>query len=496
MATFEERTNKLKDIREDRSSNVRRIFGSATVTNHFNATRAEPNAMLVKTISVIIFILIVLLGSLSSAQCAYCVRSGATGNGDGADWSNAFNALPATLERGATYYVAAGSYPAYTFDDPVNGTLYIAIKKATMDDHGTDTGWDNSFASGQAVFAYSLIFRTGYWIFDGVTGSGSDYTSYGFAVDKPTNCSVDNRHVMFGDSSGQVTNYIAFSHTSLIGCGSSYDSGQAAIIQGWSLSNGDHLTISHNYFEDFQTSVTFSNSSDYSTIEYNYFKNNWSSASHHGVHINLFFVDYNTIRYNYIGDCNGSGCIVTNGTVPGISINNTGIYGNVFNGCNGGTGVIGAASTQVIANTKVYNNTFLNHTNAWFYIAHAGYGASAIGNEAYNNLDFNGNPAITLNGGVVTHDYNAFFDATHTPAAEGHIETGVGNPFVNSTAGDFHLKTSTDSGYSLLSPYDKDPDGNARGDDGTWDCGAYEFVSGSDPSSKPSAPSDLHIISQ
>ncbi len=49
-------------------------------------------------------------------QCRY-VRPGAAGSGDGSDWTNAFPALPADLERGKVYLIADGSYGAYGFDD-------------------------------------------------------------------------------------------------------------------------------------------------------------------------------------------------------------------------------------------------------------------------------------------------------------------------------------------------------------------------------------------
>ena len=69
-------------------------------------------------------------GTAEAAQ-VYCVRAGATGANTGADWNNAYTVLPATLVRGATYYVASGSYGAYTYDDAESGTTVITIKKAT-----------------------------------------------------------------------------------------------------------------------------------------------------------------------------------------------------------------------------------------------------------------------------------------------------------------------------------------------------------------------------
>src|SRR3989344_7809393 len=71
-------------------------------------------------------------GSLAGPE--YYVRAGATGTGT--DWNNAFGSLPSTLVRGATYYVAGGTYPAYTFSSTTGtATDYIVVKKATSADH-------------------------------------------------------------------------------------------------------------------------------------------------------------------------------------------------------------------------------------------------------------------------------------------------------------------------------------------------------------------------
>ncbi len=94
------------------------------------------------------------------------VRSGATGSGDGSDWDNAYPDLPSTLTRGHTYLVAAGDYAGTSFDDAAAGGTAISIVRATIADHGTDTGWNDSFASGEAKFG-PLEFKTADWDFDG-----------------------------------------------------------------------------------------------------------------------------------------------------------------------------------------------------------------------------------------------------------------------------------------------------------------------------------------
>src|SRR5262249_48377802 len=117
------------------------------------------------------------------------VRAGASGSGDGTDWNNAcpdFSGAcaPANLVRGDVYYVAAGRYTNQTFDTPESGALVIMIRKATLTDHGSASGWMNGFA-GQAVITGANTVTTGYWTFDGQTG---DYLtggigSYGFKFD-------------------------------------------------------------------------------------------------------------------------------------------------------------------------------------------------------------------------------------------------------------------------------------------------------------------------
>jgi len=56
----------------------------------------------------------------------------------------------------------------------------------------------------------------------------------------------------------------------------------------------------------------------------------------------------------------------------------------------------------------------------------------------------------------------------------------VTNAFSNYASRNYQLAGATGPGTSLSSPYDTDPDGNTRGSDGTFDIGAYEFVSGAD----------------
>ncbi|MGZ3805746.1 MAG: hypothetical protein ACXVB4_16130, partial [Pseudobdellovibrionaceae bacterium] len=110
--------------------------------------------------------------TLQAEAVNHFVRQDATGSANGSDWTNAYTSLPATLVRGDTYYIAAGNYSGRTFNTPTSGTTLITIKKAIEADHGTETGWQASYGTGQAAFTGMLEFTSSYWVFDGMTGGG------------------------------------------------------------------------------------------------------------------------------------------------------------------------------------------------------------------------------------------------------------------------------------------------------------------------------------
>lgn len=92
------------------------------------------------------------------------VNHRAHGANTGADWANAYPALPATLARGATYYVASGEYPEAVLDDAESGSVEIELRQATLTDHGTDDGWQPHFVDIRpVVFRGGLHFITGHY---------------------------------------------------------------------------------------------------------------------------------------------------------------------------------------------------------------------------------------------------------------------------------------------------------------------------------------------
>lgn len=181
---------------------------------------------------------VALLAPLLSAQ-TYHVRAGASGQGSGLNWNDAYSALPATLVRGATYYVADGTYGAYKFDDATSGTALITIKKATQEEHGADQGWQASFGDGEALFSSGgdvWVFTTGYYKIDGVVGSGKNPRTYGFRLYSTSSRAAQNNLIYYsgaGPINGNQILHVELdwdngSGTSAEGVTRAFDSGTAS----------------------------------------------------------------------------------------------------------------------------------------------------------------------------------------------------------------------------------------------------------------------------
>jgi len=99
------------------------------------------------------------------------VRPGGGGTQDGSDWGNALSGLPSVLERDMVYWLGAGNYGSYTFDDGGSGQLGITVRKATAQAHGSDAGWNAAYGSGQAVFG-PLRFEGSRYTLDGGEPNG------------------------------------------------------------------------------------------------------------------------------------------------------------------------------------------------------------------------------------------------------------------------------------------------------------------------------------
>jgi len=429
----------------------------------------------------------------AQAQNIYYVRSGASGANNGSDWTNAYKSLPSSLVRGATYYVGGGNYPAYVFDDPMSGTNYITVKKATAADHGTDTGWNSSFGSGVATWGL-ISFSTGYWVFDGVTGGGpaSWTTGHGFKI-RSSNEGNDY-FVHFRNSSASN---IRISHVDI---GNDTQPTPSCDQILYSISGAINNTFSYCYLHNTgDLGVRLGNASGW-VFEYTRMDRLATGGANtvcgtigqinHGAGITLTGTSSNiTIRHNNISNMVSTGWIGIYKTINPGSVDGFYIYGNIFHNTpdysgTWGNGVIyhESAALGPLRNIKIYNNTFanLNHPAILYNKL------DTSGNEFVNNIVYN--VAGTPNYSGYTRSYNT---SDKPIPGDSHIMILSFNPFVDSSNGNFHLKSNTQGGANLGSPYNIDMDGHART---TWTKGAYEYVMW--PNGDVMPPSGLKIIQE
>ena len=275
---------------------------------------------------------LLVLPCIGNAASHY-VRQAATGNSTGSDWNNAcqsFTGLCAasSLVRGDTYYIAAGNYSATSFNTPASGTSLITIKKATVDDHGTDAGWSTAYADQAHFTASPLMFTSSYWVVDGVVGSGTDTTSYGFVVDE--GCGA----IVIGTGVGATYTIMTFSHIYALACSQAAE--KLFLQTNFQMGQIDDITVSYSLLDGWQNGMMARGNpgvvDNNWAFEHNLCLNGYSSSAHHGEWINPNSAGLNnlTVRFNvfrgYSGSSGQTGTIVANNS------NNNGamIYGNVF----------------------------------------------------------------------------------------------------------------------------------------------------------------------
>ena len=406
--------------------------------------------------------------SISQAANKY-VRPGAPGSNNGTDWTNAYTSLPAALVRGDTYYVASGSYPAYTFADPLSGTLTITVKKATAADHGTETGWQAAFGAGQATFNSVIRFQTGYYLLDGQTRNESDWfdgASYGFRIahnNQDQNIVINN----YGKAPSNISVKYTFVDA-IVGNLPSITIRRYAIdtddFDGGSVASN---LLFHRMYVSGSNNVWFLRTTNGAIVEYSASNGVVSNAANHGEIVNLYYSGANAIlRYNqwknaFIGY--GGTALVAITQADGLQF-----YGNVVSNFEVGDAAIGFNGYSSSRN-RVYNNTFIggvgyNSGTAW---------GSGTDNLVYNNLFINCR-TVYIEG---TNDYNGFSDSDGRGEANAQVNIPT-SIFANYSGGNFKLVAETRAGMVLAAPFNKDLLGNTRGADGTVSRGAFEFNSG------------------
>lgn len=423
------------------------------------------------------------------------IRAGATGSNNGSDWANAWTVIPksggyAQLNRGDTYYVASGSYSGgYYFSTPESGTSTITIKKATVADHGTSTGWSDSYATGQATFG-PWEFTTGYWTVDGGTGGGpgSWNSGHGFKFTASW-CSGSgfNNHAIVTAGTNFIFRHLEFTNTcpaiDQVSC-----DGFGGAIRAFEhpLKNSK---IEYNYFHDWFGTFIWMYGWNTVTIQYNYFtKLAYGPNFCHGNVINENGKSDNIdVAYNYFYDNTGGQlCGISQGTEQ-VS-NNWRIWGNIFEKGDDTLRWINDSSNSTVANNfKFYNNTIYNFIGNYFALK---IDKNTSGtNQAYNNIFYVCNGSAGWRN--TTHDYNWYLECGSS--GEPHGISGNGDPFINKSEKKFNLSPGSNAintGVSLGSSYDVDMNGVSHPQGSAWDIGAYKFVT---PSLLP--PKKVKIIS-
>lgn len=410
----------------------------------------------------------------AEAASVYCVRPGATGANTGADWTNAYSSLPATLVRGATYYLADGSYGSYTFDDAESGSSLITIKKATAADHGVDTGWQSSYGDGQAAWT-RVVFARDYYVFDGNSTSG-----YGMSMTPSTEEGI---YIHAASS----VDYITIKSVTINMNGADANTRG---IQAWVATN---ITVSNVESHGSENDCFCMERMENSLIEKFYCHERRMGSGIHGDAFEIHSCSNITIRnsrFNWDGQqiFFGADTLGANGRWD--------IYGNLFyGGSSSGQGIC-RNSNGTGGPVYIYNNTFygLNTT-----IIEGGMNYASV----KNNIFIAGNDKTV---GVPNMDYN-YYSSDMSGYSDAHAQVG-GNPFVNASAGNFKLVSATNPGLSTIgATYNTDPENILRGADGVWDRGAFEYNPAAVPvptpvpptpptppaPPKPSPPTDLKV---
>lgn len=422
------------------------------------------------------FLILFLLSALSASAATKYVRAGAAGTGSGDNWTDAYTALPANLSRGNTYYIADGSYSGYTFDDANSGTTITTVKKATVADHGTSTGWSDSYGDGAAAFG-GMSIQTSYWVIDGATRSGWN-TGYGFTVSTGST-------IQFGQNFTLAVTNVTMKY---VQCGGTYPALDGKrIVQV--IGPHDLITFNHCNFYDAGESVIHAKGIKRLTVEYCELSRN---ANTHSELIVIADGREITLRYNIFDQAKGTAGIATPTlNHPGCTgyeqNDNIYIYGNIFRGpFTGGNGAVYLFDTRVTGTLYIVNNTFTGATNSFCGMSSGDSAGCCANYIAQNNIFYQANQGIMPNGTVNTFSHNGYFDSvlltTNMLYGASALTNGTGNPLNDAANDDFGLTASaaaamnagatvTVSGHT----FDVDMNGNTRGADGKWDRGAVEY---------------------
>lgn len=430
---------------------------------------------------------------LSSSYAAdHYVRAGGTCTSNCNSWSNAYGQISSALSnaaRGDTIWVADGSYSAITLNKAASGTAPITIKKATLSNYGTATGWSSSYGDGQAEIS-SVTAITNYWVLDGQTRDESNWSNsaaYGFRIPG----GVVANTISYGSGSSNITfRYVdvggppGTSYSASLPSSGFYLGGFGSVLSNWTISRS-HI---HNVHLPFQLAGASN-----VTIEYSWLGPNWNKETIRGqIRASNIVIRFNIMKDGCQGkpdDPTAGGCTAQIAMWDGSAgaFDGSEIYGNVIwttkntfhsDGCimiggDGGATAAGASANNVV----VYNNTIVGIQSGTCNIRFPG---SHTGDVAQNNIWYGLGPGVSYGCSANTCSHN--------------VNITSGDPFVSLATGDLRLRGATSAGVSLAGPYNVDMTGKIRGADGVWDLGAYEYSASTGEA--PGPPTGLTVTVQ
>ncbi len=397
-------------------------------------------------------------------DCRYVLASAPPG-GDGSSWIDATIALPDELERGAVYFVGAGAYPAYTFDDAPSGDLVTTVVKATLDDHGTDVGWDDAYGAAQASFDSALVIEQGSFVFDGRVRDELDWfdgDAYGFRIAH----AEQDQNIIIADY-GVSIDHVEIRHVFVDAI---VENLPDVTIRRYAIdtdgfdggSTATNLRF-HRMYVRGSNNVWFLRTTSGAIVEYCASDGAAGNAANHGEIVNLYYsgsdaiVRHNRWRNAFLGPGGLGTALVAITQADGLQF-----YGNVAWDFAVGDGAIGFDGFASSGN-RVHHNTF---------VGNMGFNAGTAFGDGTDNLVYNN---LWVDAGTVNlaglHDFNGFGD--DSDRGEANAQLGVTRSiFVDPDAGDFHLVRNTAPGMPLGRPWDVDADGDPRT---TPSRGAYEY---------------------
>ncbi|MGZ3805034.1 MAG: right-handed parallel beta-helix repeat-containing protein [Pseudobdellovibrionaceae bacterium] len=420
---------------------------------------------------------------ISEAKNYHYIRAGAKGTGDGSDWDNAcpdFSGPCAgsNMIRGDTYFVASGNYSFVSFS--AAGDATITVKKATSSDHGTGQGWQQSFGVGAAAFP-GWEFASNHWLLDG-NGFTSPTSGHGFQINLPAlnpSCPKQFCNAIYLNRTADLDD-IRMRFTEILGFGNSgslrYLTG---IYSGLGDGNASNITFSYGYMHDFgDGGISFlvaGNGIQAWTFENSMVERISGEVLSDQGSQNI------TIRYNVFKDVGRTAVIVSeNSNSSPVETKNMAIYGNIFWESDPSTygtsnGVIACINGNICSNWLITNNTIAGFKGTASLSGRVRFDdASSLskGNLLQNNIWFD-SIEVASTADSLQSDHNTYILTTGTPT-ESNSEIESTNPFLNSSIGDFHLKSPTAPGVLLPAPFNFDLDGKLRGQNGIWNRGAYQ----------------------